>query len=302
MNTITVIGSINLDTTLRVKEMPKPGETIHAIEHFTAGGGKGANQAVAAKRSEAKTFFIGAVGNDGAGIMMSDLLSQEEIDLTAVTTLDNESTGQAFIMVDSHGENSIMIYSGANNTFTPQQVRDNEEIIKQSDFVIAQFESAIDSTIEAFSLARQHGIKTILNPAPALENVPEELLKVTDMIIPNETETEILTGIKITDEASMQEAAQHLHNLGIEAVIITVGSKGAFYDVQGKNGIVPAFKVEAVDTTAAGDTFIGAMSSILQSDFSNLEEAIRYGNKASSLTVQRFGAQPSIPYKKELIK
>lgn len=302
MNTITVIGSINLDTTLRVKEMPKPGETIHAIEHFTAGGGKGANQAVAAKRSEAKTFFIGAVGNDGAGIMMSDLLSQEEIDLTAVTTLDNESTGQAFIMVDSHGENSIMIYSGANNTFTPQQVRENEEIIKQSDFVIAQFESAIDSTIEAFSLARQHGIKTILNPAPALENVPEELLKVTDMIIPNETETEILTGIKITDEASMQEAAQHLHNLGIEAVIITVGSKGAFYDVQGKNGIVPAFKVEAVDTTAAGDTFIGAMSSILQSDFSNLEEAIRYGNKASSLTVQRFGAQPSIPYKKELIK
>ena len=143
-------------------------------------------------------------------------------------------------------------------------------------------------------------MKTILNPAPALENVPEELLKVTDMIIPNETETEILTGIKVTDEASLKAAADHLHQLGIEAVIITIGSKGAFYDVQGRSGIVPAFKVNAVDTTAAGDTFIGAMSSILAKDFSNLEQAIEYGNKASSLTVQRFGAQPSIPYKNEL--
>ena len=301
MNTITIIGSINLDTTLRVKDMPKPGETIHAIEHFTAGGGKGANQAVAAKRSDANTFFIGAVGNDGAGSMMTDLMSQEEIDMTGVATLDNESTGQAFIMVDNHGENSIMIYSGANNTFTPEHVEKSSDLIKNSDFVIAQFESAIDSTIEAFKIARANGVKTILNPAPALENVPEELLKVTDMIIPNETETEILTGIEVTDEASLKEAADHLHGLGIEAVIITIGSKGAFFDVNGKNGIVPAFKVKAVDTTAAGDTFIGAMSSILKPDFSNLEEAILYGNKASSLTVQRFGAQPSIPFKKELV-
>ncbi|CAM3216602.1 ribokinase [Vagococcus fessus] len=301
MNTITIIGSINLDTTLRVKDMPKPGETIHAIEHFTAGGGKGANQAVAAKRSDANTFFIGAVGNDGAGSMMTDLMSQEEIDMTGVTPLDNESTGQAFIMVDNHGENSIMIYSGANNTFTPEHVEKSSDLIKNSDFVIAQFESAIDSTIEAFKIARANGVKTILNPAPALENVPEELLKVTDMIIPNETETEILTGIEVTDEASLKESADHLHGLGIEAVIITIGSKGAFFDVNGKNGIVPAFKVKAVDTTAAGDTFIGAMSSILKPDFSNLEEAILYGNKASSLTVQRFGAQPSIPFKKELV-
>jgi ribokinase len=131
--------------------------------------------------------------------------------------------------------------------------------------------------------------------------MPIELLSVTDMIIPNETETEILTGIKITDEASLKKAAEYLHGLGIEAVIITIGSKGAFYDVNGKSGIIPAFKVKAVDTTAAGDTFIGALSTVLKSDFSNIEEAITYGNKASSLTVQRFGAQPSIPYKNELI-
>lgn len=300
MNTITVIGSINLDRTIRVKQMPKPGETMHTKEIFSAGGGKGANQAVAAKRSEAATNFIGAIGNDEAGEMMRELLSEEGIELSGVQTIEKQATGQAYIIVDDQGENSIMIHSGANNAFTPEQVQAHADVIKGSDFVVAQFESTLESTIEAFSIAREAGVKTILNPAPALEQVPEELLKVTDMIIPNETETEILTGIKVTDEASLKAAADHLHQLGIEAVIITIGSKGAFYDVQGRNGIVPAFKVNAVDTTAAGDTFIGAMSSVLEKDFSNLEEAIKYGNKASSVTVQRFGAQPSIPYKNEL--
>lgn len=300
MKTITIIGSINLDRTIRVKKMPKPGETMHTKEIFSAGGGKGANQAVAARRSGAKTNFIGAVGNDEAGQMMTDLLNQEEIDLSAVATLDNQATGQAYIIVDDQGENSIMIHAGANNVFTPEHVNQNAAIIQESDFLITQFESAMDSIIAAFNIARKAGVKTILNPAPALEEVPKELLEVTDMIIPNETETEILTGITITDEASMKQAAEHLHQLGIEAVIITIGSKGAFYDVDGRSGIVPAFKVKAVDTTAAGDTFIGALSSILENDFSKLEEAIKYGNKASSLTVQRFGAQPSIPYKNEL--
>lgn len=301
MNTVTVIGSINLDRTIRVKHMPKPGETIHTKETFSAGGGKGANQAVAARRSEATTRFIGAIGTDEAGKTMAELLEQEEINLQGVATLENQATGQAYIIVDDAGENSIMIHAGANNAFTPEQVRQNKAIIEKSDFIIAQFESAVESTIEAFNLAKEVGVKTILNPAPALENVPEELLKVTDMIIPNETETEILTGISITDEESLKQAAAHLHQLGIEVVIITIGSKGAFYSIKNsKNGIVPAFKVNAVDTTAAGDTFIGAMSSMLATDFSNLEEAITYGNKASSLTVQRFGAQPSIPYKQEL--
>ncbi|MGX7025374.1 ribokinase [Vagococcus hydrophili] len=301
MNTITVIGSINLDTTLRVGQMPKPGETMHAKEHFTAGGGKGANQAVAAKRSGADTYFIGAVGNDAAGTVMSDLLEQEEIDTTGVSRLDNQSTGQAFITVDDAGENSIMIFSGANNSFTPEDVKESTEIIGKSDFLISQFESAINSTTEAFNIARSKQVKTILNPAPALSEMPKELLSVTDMIIPNETETEILTGIKVTDEKSLKEAADYLHGLGIEAVIITIGSKGAFYDVNGKSGVIPAFKVKAVDTTAAGDTFIGALSTILKPDFSNIAEAITYGNQASSLTVQRYGAQPSIPYKNELV-
>lgn len=301
MNTITVIGSINFDRTIRVKYMPKPGETIHTEEIFSAGGGKGANQAVAAQRSGANTRFIGAVGNDSAGDMLKDLLLDEGIDLTGVQTLDKQATGRAYITVDDQGENSIMIHSGANTAFTPEDVEQYKHLIQESDFVVAQFESALDSTIKAFSLAHETGVKTILNPAPALEEVPEELLRVTDIIIPNETETEILTGITVNDEDSLQEAADALHSLGAQVVIITIGSKGAFYSlVDGESGIVPAFKVSAVDTTAAGDTFIGAMVSVLEKDFSNLKTAIKYGNKASSLTVQRYGAQPSIPYQKEL--
>lgn len=300
MNKVTVIGSINLDRTIRVKEMAKPGETIHASEVFSAGGGKGANQAVAAKRSGAKTAFIGAVGNDDAGKTMRELLGYEEIQLDGIAELDKVATGQAYIVVDEKGENSIMIHAGANGKITPEHVVEHADLIKESDFVIAQFESDLASTIKAFEVAHQAGVKTILNPAPAMRTVPEELLKTTDVIAPNETETEILTGIKVVDEKSMQKAADKLHALGIKVVLITIGSKGSFYSMDGQSGIVPAFKVKAVDTTAAGDTFIGALSTVLKPDFSNLVEAITYGNKASSLTVQRFGAQPSIPYKHEL--
>ncbi len=300
MNKVTVIGSINLDRTIRVKEMAKPGETIHASEVFSAGGGKGANQAVAAKRSGAKTAFIGAVGNDDAGKMMRELLGYEEINLAGIAELDKVATGQDYIVVDEKGENSIMIHAGANGKITPEHVVKHADLIKESDFVIAQFESDLASTIKAFEVAHQAGVKTILNPAPAMRTVPEELLKTTDVIAPNETETEILTGIKVVDEESMQKAAAKLHALGIKVVLITIGSQGSFYSMDGQSGIVPAFKVNAVDTTAAGDTFIGALSTVLKPDFSNLVEAITYGNKASSLTVQRFGAQPSIPYKHEL--
>lgn len=302
MNTITVVGSINLDRTIRVHQMPKPGETIHTKEVFSSGGGKGANQAVAAKRSGSKTHFIGGIGNDEAGQVMFDLLNQEEIDTSGVIELENQATGQAYIMIDNQGENSIMIHSGANNAFTTDHVKRYEPIIRESDFLIGQLESAVDSTIEAFEIARKAEVVTILNPAPAFEALPAALLKATDIIVPNETETEILTGIKITDEASMKQAAQRLHDLGIAVVIITVGSKGAFYHTEKNSGMVPAFKVNAADTTAAGDTFIGSMSSVLKKDFSNLEAAIRYANKASSIAVQRFGAQPSIPYKNEIIE
>ena len=179
MNTITVIGSINLDRTIRLSHMPQIGETMHTKEIFSAGGGKGANQAVAAKRLGANTYFIGAVGEDEAGKLMLELLSEEEINLDAVANVKGEATGQAYIMVDDLGQNSIMIHAGANNAFTPEHVQAHQAIIEKSDFIIAQFESHLASTIQAFEIAKKAGVKTILNPAPAMEKVPEELLRLT---------------------------------------------------------------------------------------------------------------------------
>ena len=274
MNTVTVIGSINMDTTLRLTKMPKPGETMHAHEIFHAGGGKGANQAVAAKRSGARTSFIGGVGTDSEGQQLLDLLTKENIDTSGIAEIEGAATGQAMIMVDAAGENSILIHAGANNAFHEQEVRKNKELITNSDFIIAQFESSLDATILAFSIAKNAGKTTILNPAPARETIPTELLEKTDIIIPNETETEIITGIRVTDHDSLVAAAEKMHELGIGTVIITLGSAGAFYHTEKEHGIVPAFKVDAVDTTAAGDTFIGALSSTLLPDLGNLKEAI----------------------------
>lgn len=300
MNKVTVIGSINLDTNLRVAQMAKPGETIHAQEHYSAAGGKGANQAVAAARSGCAVSFVGAVGDDAPGKEMLALLKKENINLDGVKEVADESTGQAFITVDDSGQNSITIYSGANYAFDQEDIKQNSDLIAASDFVVAQFETPIEATIQGFKIAHQNSAKTILNPAPAITEIPAELLQVTDIIIPNETEAATITGIEVVDEKSAKKAADELHELGVSAVIITIGDKGAFYDFQDKQGLIPAFKVKAVDTTAAGDTFIGAMTSILKPDFSNLSDAITFANKASSLTVQRYGAQPSIPTKAEV--
>lgn len=300
MNKVTVIGSINLDTNLRVAQMAKPGETIHAKEHYSAAGGKGANQAVAAARSGCAVSFVGAVGDDAPGKEMLALLKKENINLDGVKEVANESTGQAFITVDDSGQNSITIYSGANYAFDQDDIEQNSDLIAASDFVVAQFETPIEATIQGFKIAQQNSAKTILNPAPAITEIPAELLQMTDIIIPNETEAATITGVEVVDEKSAKKAADKLHELGVSAVIITIGDKGAFYDFQDKQGLIPAFKVKAVDTTAAGDTFIGAMTSILKPDFSNLSDAITFANKASSLTVQGYGAQPSIPTKAEV--
>ena len=300
MNKVTVLGSLNVDSILRFKRFPKPGETLPLTGKSVAGGGKGANQAIAAARAGAQTTFIGKVGQDQEGTFMVQQLTESGVDDRFVQHSDAAATGSAFILLDASSENRILIDGGTNQLVTAEDVEQAQSVIADSTFLIAQFETPIAATQRGFELARAAKQKTILNPAPATDAVPAELLAVTDLIVPNETETETLTGIAITDEASMMKASAALHELGISAVIITIGSKGAFYDINGRHGVIPAFKVEAVDTTSAGDTFIGAMSSVLDKDFSNLEDAIRYGNRASSIAVQRFGAQPSIPYKNEI--
>lgn len=301
-NKVVVLGSLNVDRILQMDRVPEPGETLALNNQDMDGGGKGANQAIAAARSGAQTSFIGRVGADENGKFMLQQLVNSGVTTDLVAVDEDAGTGQAFVMVEKSGENRILIYGGANAQLSATDVKKAQTQIAAADLMVAQLETPVETTQFAFQMAKELGVKTILNPAPAVAKLPAELLKNTDVITPNETEVEILTGIAVTDEAAMLKAAQRLHDLGVATVIITLGSKGVFYDDGVQHGIVPAFKVWAVDTTAAGDTFLGALSSELNPDLSNLKTAIEYGNKASSLAVQKMGAQPSIPTRKDILK
>lgn len=294
-NHVVVIGSINVDSILHIQRLPQPGETIKMDTFSQAAGGKGANQAVAAARSGAKTSFIGRVGDDANAAFMRGELVKNQIDTQYVATTVGTQTGQAYILLQASGQNSIIIQHGANFEVTPADVQRAADLIQSADFVVAEFETPVDATAEAFKIAKAAGKMTILNPAPAQKDLPAALLKNVDLIAPNETESELITGISVVDEDSMRASAAYYHELGIRGVIITLGSKGSFISLDGEATIVPAFKVKAVDTTAAGDTFIGALASVLQTDLKNIVTAATYASMASSFTVQKLGAFPSIP-------
>ncbi|WP_268913807.1 ribokinase [Lentilactobacillus sp. SPB1-3] len=298
-NKVVVLGSLNVDTTLHIVQMPKPGETISASSKTNSAGGKGANQAVAAVRSGAETSFIGQVGDDDLGSFMVDALSGNKIDTKEIDKISEEGTGSAVILLDKNGQNCIMVYGGANQAIKPSKIDKAEELIASADILIAQFETPQDVTLHAFEIAKEHGVTTILNPAPATKII-DGLLAVTDLIVPNETESATLTDIPVTDVDSMDKNATRFAEMGIDNLIITVGDRGAYYHTKDDSGFVKAFKVKAVDTTAAGDTFIGAFSSQINKDLSNIEQALIYAQKASSITVQRAGALPSIPTSKEI--
>ena len=255
-NKVVVLGSLNVDRILQMDRVPEPGETLALNNQDMAGGGKGANQAIAAARSGAQTSFIGRVGADENGKFMLQQLVNSGVTTDLVAVDEDAGTGQAFVMVEKSGENRILIYGGANAQLSATDVKKAQTQIAAADLMVAQLETPVETTQFAFQMAKELGVKTILNPAPAVAKLPAELLKNTDVITPNETEVEILTGIAVTDEAAMLKAAQRLHDLGVATVIITLGSKGVFYDDGVQHGIVPAFKVRAVDTTAAGDTFL----------------------------------------------
>jgi len=299
-NKVVILGSLNVDTILRIKRVPQPGETLQMNDRSSAAGGKGANQAVAAARAGAETSFIGQVGNDDAGKFMIESLKDDQVDTSGINVDSGSGTGSAYIFLDENGQNSILVYGGANQKVTANEVQNGAKQIKNADFVVTQFETPQLAAIEAFKLAKEAGAMTILNPAPASEMLPE-LLELSDIVIPNETESASLTGIEVTDEASMMANAAAFEKMGVKNLIITVGSKGAFYSTEdGRHDFVPAFKVKAIDTTAAGDTFIGALSSQLKTDLSNIKEALTFAQRASSITVQRLGAMPSIPTKAEI--
>ncbi|ARD07053.1 ribokinase [Lactobacillus amylolyticus] len=300
MKKIVVVGSSNVDTTLHVKDFPKPGETINASEVTMAAGGKGANQAVAAAKSGAETQFISRVGEDSTGEFMLKQLKNYGVSLEYVQTTAGQNTGHAYITLNDNGQNDIIIDHGANYSLSVSDIDAASNLLGEVDCVIAQFETPLEATIEAFKLAKRQGAVTILNPAPAIKNIPQELLQLTDVITPNETESAAITGIEINEENDLKLSAAKLHEMGVSNVVITYGDKGAYISTAVAEKLVPAFKVSAVDTTAAGDTFLGFLAGNLNKDLTNIEQAAVIASRASSIAVQRLGAQPSIPTAKEV--
>lgn len=304
MNKVCVLGSINMDLVIKVNEMPKEGETILSESFEKIAGGKGANQAVAARRCGNIVSMIGKIGKDDNGKFLKGLLEEDSIDTNLIFEDENEPTGMAVITVNKNGNNSITVISGSNMTLNKDEIEKSKEIIENSDILISQFEVPEEVILEAFKIAKENNKITILNPAPA-KKIDEELLKYTDIIIPNETEAELLTGIKVNDLESAKLAANGLLEKGVKFVIVTLGSKGAAVISKEDGQIVEAYKVKAIDTTAAGDSFIGGLSSKLDIEslsFENLLKAVKFANKVSSITVQRKGAQPSIARLEEVIE
>lgn len=294
-----------MDIVLGVDHLPSCGETILSKSIGKATGGKGANQAVAAARLGAAVNMIGRVGNDEFGRTIKGALDSDDVGNEFVLVDMDKPTGTAYILVDENGNNSIIVDSGANMAITNEQINSASKVFNNARIIISQFETPMEITINAFKKARESGILTILNPAPARE-IPQELFRYTDIIIPNETEAELLTGVKIDSTEAAENAAKIFLSKGCTYAVITLGDRGAFAASKDSVKSVQAFKVEAVDTTAAGDAFIGAFATKLSGyeriDFNNIIEAVKFGNLVSSIVVQRHGAQPSLPYKEEITK
>lgn len=293
MNKLIVLGSVNADHVVQVPQFARPGETISAAGYQVIPGGKGANQAVAAARLGADIGFIACVGDDDFGQRMINEYQTLGMNTEAIMIADNMATGVAMIQVTDAGENSICIAAAANNMLTVEKLAAHHHLIAAADMLLMQLETPLATITKAAEIAKQHKTKVILNPAPATA-LPEALLANVDLITPNETEAELLTGIKVTDLTSAAQAANVLHAKGISQVMITLGSEGVWLSEQGQGQQIKGFKVDAIDTTAAGDTFNGALLTGLQNDLA-LTDAIRFAHAAAAISVTRFGAQTSIP-------
>lgn len=296
---IVVIGSTNMDMVIKTDHIPVPGETVLSGSFFMNPGGKGANQAVAAARLGGEVTFISKVGNDVFGKQASQLFDEEGINTFYLFSDEELPSGVALITVDKKGENSIVVASGANSNLFPSDIKDALPGIKDAGIVLMQLEIPMETVHYVVKYARESGIRVILNPAPMNDLTPD-LLKCIDILTPNKTEAEMLTGIKVNDTEDAKRAADAIHKMGVRNVVITLGASGAVVKGNDSAGIVPAPIVEAIDTTAAGDVFNGALS-VAISDGKELKEAVRFACDAAALSVTRMGAQSSIPYRSEMI-
>lgn len=295
---LVVLGSINADHILNLASFPTPGETVTGNHYQVAFGGKGANQAVAAGRSGADIAFIACTGDDDIGERVRRQLASDNIDVAPVRAVTGESTGVALIFVNAEGENVIGIHAGANAALSVARVEAEKERIAGAQALLMQLESPLESVLAAAKIAHQNHTTVVLNPAPARE-LSDELLALVDIITPNETEAEKLTGIRVENDDDAANAARALHEKGIGTVMITLGSRGVWLSQEGEGRRVPGFKVQAIDTIAAGDTFNGAVVTALL-EGTALDEAIRFAHAAAAIAVTRKGAQPSVPWREEI--
>lgn len=296
---IYVIGSSNTDMVIKSEKLPAPGETVIGGVFLMNAGGKGANQAVAAAKLGAEVIFVSKVGNDIFGKQSVEGFKNLGINTDFVFTDSENPSGVALILVDGHGENSISVASGANGNLQISEVQQAIDKVQSGDTVLLQLEIPLQTVTETIKKCSEKGAKVILNPAPA-QKLDESYFKYLSMITPNETEAEILTGIKVTDLETAKQVANDFHSKGIQEVIITLGSKGAFYSNQDKQILIPSPKVVAVDSTAAGDVFNGALC-VAIAEGQAIEDAIAFACKAASISVTRMGAQASAPIREEVL-
>jgi ribokinase len=295
---IFVVGSANTDMIVRVPRIPAPGETVLGGEFRTAAGGKGANQAVAAARAGGDVLLVAALGADAWGDAALQGYVEDGIDVNLVRRVPGAPSGVALILVDDRGENSIAVAPGANSQLSPRDVEPLARLLSPGDVVLLQLEIPLATVDAAARIARRHGARAVLNPAPALE-LPPELLASIALLTPNVSEAEQLTGVPLQENAALIRAADALHHRGVEDVLITLGARGVFASAGPLRERIPGFPVEAVDSTAAGDVFNGSLAVGL-AEGRDWPDAIRFATAAAALSVTRVGAQPSAPRRAEI--
>ena len=296
---VCVVGSANVDLTVFTPRLPRPGETLAGRHVHLGFGGKGANQAVMAARLGASVSLIARIGDDVFGQSMLTNLKDQGIDITHIRIDRENATGVAAIVVDDEAQNCIIAVPGANGSLAPKDVRDFSNVIRSADVLLCQLETPIDAILEAFRVARASGVMTILNPAPAM-TLPDELIRLADLCVPNETELELLTGRTLGTLDEIRAAGQALQARGPHTVIVTLGDRGALLlGKDGQNEHFHAVPVAAVDPTGAGDAFIGSLAVFLVEGMS-LAEAVQRANRAAALSVTRKGTQSAFPTREEI--
>ena len=301
MKNIVVIGSSNTDMVVKTSHLPAPGETVLGGDFFMNAGGKGANQAVAAARYGNRVVFVAKTGNDLFGEQVRKSMKEDGIVTDYVFIDEEHPSGVALITIDQKAENCIVVAGGANMYLKPEDIDKAKEEILGGDVVLMQLETPIETVEYAAKMAAEAGVKVILNPAPApAEPLSKELISNLYLITPNRSEASRLTGIEVTDLASAQRAALALYDMGAKNVIVTLGSEGSLVYDGHMMMRVEAIKVEAVDTTAAGDTYNGVLASVI-AEGKSLIDAVHEANIAGAISVTRMGAQPAAPTREEII-